>query len=217
MDRRERADDLQASILAALQGFQSGVWTAMPGIVKNVSRLGTEQTVDVQPSIMGQVQREDMLWDDVVMPLCIHCPAIFPFGSLGGVTFPVSVGDECLLVFASRCIDGWWEQGGVAKQAEYRMHDLSDGFAVLGVASKPKRMAAYQPGKIELRDATRSSYMSLDPATGQIDVKTSLLRVEGPAQFVGNTQFTGTMTANGVNVGSTHRHSTSTNPSGTPT
>lgn len=45
MDRRERVDDIQAAIQAAITGALSSVWTAMPGVVKNVSRLATEQTV----------------------------------------------------------------------------------------------------------------------------------------------------------------------------
>ena len=47
-------------------------------------------------------------------------------------------GDECLVVFADRCINSWWYQGGVQPPEEIRFHDLSDGFAFVGFRSLPR-------------------------------------------------------------------------------
>jgi len=177
MDRRERIDSLQDSLLAAFQGFQSGVWTALPGVVVNVDNIGTEQTVDVQPALRMQFMNPDNSWTSVKPPVCIHCPAQFPGGGGATLTFPVKVGDECLLVFASRCIDSWWQQGAangnVPEQAEYRMHDLSDGFALLGFRSVPRALPAISTTETQLRTDDGVATIGLNPATYAINVQTT--------------------------------------------
>ncbi len=204
MDRRERIDSLQDSLLAAFQGLQVGIWTAMPGIITNVDNLVSEQTVDVQPAIMGQFLNQQNLWDDVTMPICIHCPVQFPSGGGGALTFPVAVGDECLLVFASRCIDGWWQQGSVARQMDFRMHDLSDGFALLGFRSKPNRLVNISTTETQLRTEDGLTSISISP--GVIKLKATNITLEGVVATVGNLSVTGTMTNAGTNIGRTHVH-----------
>ena len=54
------------------------------------------------------------------------------------LTFPVKPGDECLLVFNERCIDGWWQSGGSSEPLDYRQHDLSDAVAIMGISSLPQ-------------------------------------------------------------------------------
>ena len=207
MLRIERIDSLQDSLLAAFQGLQSGLWTALPGIVTNVSRLGSEQTVDVQPSVLMQLMGTDETWFDVSPPVCIHCPAQFPSGGGVTLTFPVAVGDECLLVFASRCIDGWWQQGGVAKQAEYRMHDLSDGFALLGFRSKPHVLSALSTTEAELRSDDGSTVIGLNPITSTLTLKATNIVIQGNVALTGNLGVSGSLANDGVDIGKTHKHS----------
>ena len=73
-------------------------------------------------------------------------PVVFPGGGGFALTFPVAAGDECLVVFASRCIDAWWQSGGVGEPMEPRMHDLSDGFALIGVRSQPAHVSRRDVG-----------------------------------------------------------------------
>ena len=62
-----------------------------------------------------------------------------PFVVLGGgqsyVSFPISVGDNCLLFFNDYEIDRWWETGENLPANFERRHDISDAFALVGVHS----------------------------------------------------------------------------------
>ncbi|MGC8050122.1 Gp138 family membrane-puncturing spike protein, partial [Salmonella enterica] len=77
------------------------------------------------------------------------------------MTFPVAQGDECLVVFASRCIDSWWQSGGIQEQAELRMHDLSDGFAILGFRSQPRALSNISTTSAQLRSDDGATFIDL--------------------------------------------------------
>lgn len=144
MDRRERAGDLNETIIAAMQGNQANIWTALPCIVKSFNSV--ENTVIAQPALQAQVTNKDGTYQWVTLPLLYDCPVIFPGGGGYSVTFKPVDGDEAVVVFASRCIDAWWQSSGIQQQAELRMHDLSDGFAFVGVRSKPRAMTSIPEG-----------------------------------------------------------------------
>ena len=70
------------------------------------------------------------------------------------MTFPIKTGDECLVVFACRAIDVWWQSGGVQPPAETRMHDLSDGFVIpVGVRLNASGVST---SRLEIRSDERS-------------------------------------------------------------
>lgn len=134
-DRRERMDSLTVAIRAALRNWQGGIWTALPGYV--VSYDSSRITAEVQPTVQAQVRgARDQVWTNKTLPVIPDVPVQFPAGGDFLLTFPLSPGDEGGLVFCSRCIDGWWQSGGVQPQAENRMHDLSDAFFVPGLFSQ---------------------------------------------------------------------------------
>lgn len=185
MDRRERSGDMLAGIMAAFEGHQSSLWTALPGIVQSFDPI--KQTCNIQPAIQGKVQSPDGSFKWVTMPLLLDCPVFFPSGGGVTLTFPVAVGDECLAVFASRCIDAWWQLGcpldsngkvTVQVQAEMRMHDLSDGFAFVGFASNPKVIANISTTKAQLRNATGSVMVEVDP-TGTMTIAAPTVNING--------------------------------------
>jgi hypothetical protein len=124
--------------------------------------------VDVQPTIKGLVQDTlgNRTW--TTMPVLLNCPLLFQGGGGVTATFPIEAGtDECLVVFASRCIDLWWQNGGIQTQAELRMHDLSDGFALVGVRSLP-RVFALDTANACLISDDASTYYKLNPTTQQL-------------------------------------------------
>jgi hypothetical protein len=142
MNRNERANDLQQVLIQMLQSWQSGLWTALPG--KIVSYDATKQTCSVQPTIQLTRQLRDGTSEIITLPKLVDVPVMFPGAGGYTLTFPVATGDEILVVFASRCIDAWWSLGDPQPQGNLRMHDLSDGFAILGTRNQ-KRMLSPAP------------------------------------------------------------------------
>lgn len=171
MDRQERLsgdDAYKAALLAALDGRQADIWTALPGIIESYD--ADAQTAVVQPAIMGKQLAPDGTVTDITMPLCLDVPVQFPRGGGVVLTFAVAKGDECLIHFSSRCIDAWWQSGNVQQQMELRMHDLSDGFAALGYVSQPRRLESVSTTSAQLRSVDGTTLVDLDPEGQTIEV-----------------------------------------------
>jgi hypothetical protein len=142
MDRRERFDDLTETLLAALDGRQAEICTALPGIIQSYDNVTNPQTCTVQPAIMARVTAQDGTSQFVKLPLLTDVPVMFVGGGGLVMTFPVAQGDEALIIFAQRCIDTWWKSGGYNNvPAELRMHSWSDGFALIGPRSQARKLA----------------------------------------------------------------------------
>ena len=206
MDRRERRGNLDVAVLAAIQGHQAGMWTALPGVVRTYD--GGKQTASVEVTIKMQIQQPDGSWEwEAIKPL-VDCPVLFPSGGGFTLTFPVLPGDECLVVFSSRCIDAWWQSGGVQIQADLRMHDLSDGFVLLGPRSQPRVLSpAPSTSGVELRNDLRTAYVRID-GSGNVLVTTAgdvVATAGGSAEVTaptialnGNVTVTGTLNVTGL-------------------
>ena len=169
MDRRERYYDPEETMRLAMDGKQAQIWTALPGIIQSFDPVA--MTCECQPTITGLARNPDGTYRTIQMPLLLDCPVFFPGGGGATLTFPIKPGDECLVIFASRCIDSWWQQGGVQGQAEYRMHDLSDGFIFAGVRSQPRRFNV-DTDAVQLRSDDGLAYIELNPTTKNIHVET---------------------------------------------
>lgn len=173
MDRRERFADDEETLRIALQGMRAAMWTALPGIIVSFNTDDPDNvTAVVQPAIKGVVQDKDGNYSAVNLPVLPDVPVVFPRGGGCTLTFPIAAGDECLVVFSSRCIDGWWQGGGIQLPMEPRMHDLSDGFAILGPQSKTAKIGNISKTAVQLRSDDGDAYVQLNPASHQIDVVT---------------------------------------------
>lgn len=169
MDQRERINDLRAALLAALDGRQAQLWTALPATV--VSYNAAAQTIQAQPTILIQYRTQQNVVQQLQMPVINDCPVVFPHGGGFSLTFPLQPGDECLLIFASRCIDGWWATSKISPQGDLRMHDLSDGFALVGPRSKPNALTGVSTTTVQLRSDDGTAYVEID-ASKNVNVKT---------------------------------------------
>ncbi|MGE4504029.1 MAG: Gp138 family membrane-puncturing spike protein [Desulfovibrionaceae bacterium] len=161
MDRRERFEDPVEATRAAMDGRLAEVWTALPGIVQDYDAQA--QTVSVQPTIKGRITRPDGSIVSVALPLLVDVPVQFPNGGGFSLTFPIKPGDEALVAFASRCIDGWWQSGGVQDPLEPRMHDLSDGFAFVGPRSRARALSGVSTEHVQLRTDDGATYIEIQP------------------------------------------------------
>lgn len=163
MDRKELLRDPQDSLRTAMDGNRVSLHTALPGLIESID-LST-QTVSVQPTIQFEkinVAKDGTItYTPVTLPLLIKVPLFFPRGGDYAITFPVKVGDECLVIFAERCIDSWWESGKVGPQIEFRMHDLSDGFAIVGFSSVPHVVPNIDADKMQIRKLDSSTVIEL--------------------------------------------------------
>lgn len=162
MDRGERINDPIEAARAALDGRQAEIWTALPGLVESFDPAA--MTVSVQPAVKGQVQDERGTASAVDMPLLADVPVVFPCGGGFSLTYPIKPGDECLVVFASRCIDGWWQSGGVGGTPDERMHDLSDGIAIVGPRSQARKLIpAVDADNVQLRTDDGKAHITMLP------------------------------------------------------
>lgn len=189
IDRRERSGELVEGVMVAMEGKQATIWTAMPGILQSFDPA--KKTCVVQPALQAQVQKPDGTAEWVKLPLLLDCPVQFQGNAAYTLTFPLVQGDEGLVVFASRCIDAWWQSGGVQVQAEFRMHDLSDGFFLPGVSSVPNVHPNISTDEVHLRNAAGTRKLRLAAAE---------LEVLVPGASVKLTDNTATVAATTINL-----------------
>ncbi len=162
MDRHERIEDKTAIQRKVMESFGRNLWCCLPGLIEKVDFQ--KMTCEVQPSIR-MVQFDTKGGRKFVdLPLLVDVPLVYPQGGFGLLTFPVKKGDECLVVFSDRCIDAWWQNGGVQGQIEFRQHDLSDGFAIVGVRSQPRVLTPPpDPENVQLRSEDGKTHVSMKP------------------------------------------------------
>lgn len=216
MNREERLDDPEESLRLALESAQAQIWTAMPGVVTSVDLA--KQTVSVQPTIQGTTEKPNGDTQNVNLPLLVDVPLMFPRAGGFALTFPVKAGDEVLVVFGCRCIDSWWQSGGVGAPAESRMHDLSDGFAILAPSSQPKKLSNVSASNVQLRDEAGTTFLEVTPggkikltATAELELVAPTIKMTGDMTLTGNTIVSGQMTqTGGMSIGGitfgSHKH-----------
>lgn len=162
MDARERLDDPEETVRSALDARLAGLWTALPGIVQSFD--AATQTVSVQPAIQAARILTDGTRETVTLPLLVDVPVVFPGGGGLVLTMPVAAGDEALVVFSARCIDAWWQSGGVQPAMEARLHDLSDGFALIGPRAKANALSGVSTTAAQWRTVDGASFVELTAA-----------------------------------------------------
>ena len=94
--------------------------SALPGPV--VSFDAESQTAVIRPAVKMQ--------SGVELPALRDVPVFMP------VSFEIQEGDACLVIFADRDIDAWFETGEAEVPPSSRMHSLSDGFAFVGFRTR---------------------------------------------------------------------------------
>lgn len=132
---------------------------AAPGIIQSFDSV--KQTVKVQICIREKISLGGEPYADVAIPVLEDIPIFMPRAGNFVLTMPVTAGDECLVIFGDNCIDGWWQSGGVQNQLDRRRHDLSDGFAIIGVWSQPEVISDYSVDSARLRNLNNDSYVEV--------------------------------------------------------
>lgn len=127
----------QQTIYSRLKStFSFDFHVCLPGIIQKYD--SDKQTVEVQPAIRERTIGQSGEVAYIKYPLLVNVPVVFPQSGNYSITFPIAQGDECIVVFSDLSIDNWWLYGNVQNPIEQRRHDLSDGFAILGIKNQSK-------------------------------------------------------------------------------
>jgi hypothetical protein len=160
LERWEDPEEVHRQVQLRAQGK---LWTALPVVVLDDS---DGHVVSVQPTIMGKkLDKKTGVYTDVPMPsLGTKVPVQFASGGGFTLTHPIKKGDEGIVVFAARCIDGWWQQGGIQPQLDERYHNLSDGMFIPGIRSVPRKLSPpASPNSTQLRSDDGETYFEVAP------------------------------------------------------
>ena len=162
-----RSGDLAETFKSERETTKNQIRVALPGIVQSFDPDAV--TAVVQPAIRSVEKDNDGNRITKNYPLLVDVPVVFPRGGGCTLTFPVKAGDECLVIFADRCIDFWWQNGGVQEPVDDRVHDLSDAFCIVGPQSQAKKIGGISTSAVELRSDDGETKLSLNPAIGAIN------------------------------------------------
>lgn len=168
---KTRSGALAQVLASERKTISEQIRVALPGIIQSFDPGDDDRppTCVVQPAIRYVERDNDGNKSTKDYPLLVDVPVVFPRGGGCTLTFPVKAGDECLVIFADRCIDFWWQSGGIQEPVDERMHDLSDAFCIVGPQSQAKKIGGISTSAVELRSDDGETKLSLNPSSGAIN------------------------------------------------
>jgi len=119
-EKRQLIDILNSAIGEALSNLHTFTIAKVTAV--------QEKAISVQPVINRVIDGKS-----VKLPQFTKVPPIFMQGGGSYTAHPITVGDYCLLVLTERCFDRWYSGADFQDPAEFRMHDYSDGIAIVGI------------------------------------------------------------------------------------
>jgi len=180
MSERKQLIDI---LLRTIDDSLANVHTATIARITKVNAT----TINCKPVISRVLNGEK-----VDLPEFIEVPPMFMQGGGSYTAYPLAVGDYALMIFTERCFDNWYAGGDNEIPLEYRMHDYSDGFAIVGI--NPIGTAITIPDVITQVGDTRQE--------GDYDHEGDREQ-EGNFVLNGNFTINGNMTINGTGGGGT--------------
>jgi hypothetical protein len=190
--KRELTDVLNDAIGEALSNLHTATIAKVTAV--------QEKTISVQPVINRVVDGKS-----IKLPQFTKVPPLFMQGGGSYTAHPITVGDYCLLVLTERCFDRWYSGSDFQDPAEFRMHDYSDGIAIVGI--NPQAGALTIPSVIQHTGDTNQD----GDYTHQGDrTQTGNQTIIGDLHVDGNITCTGKLTAATATIGGidfgTHTH-----------
>ncbi|WP_179995693.1 Gp138 family membrane-puncturing spike protein [Acinetobacter sp. YH16053] len=216
----ERSPTQLQIIKDAVNAAMVNLWTCLPCEVLEYDSDAV--TVSVQPLIKIPVYLPDGEVETVELPMLLDVPVMFPCAGGFTITHPIQKGDECLVNFADRNIDLWWQSGGIQNPFDTRKHDLSDGFAFFRPQSQAKKISGISATDLEIRNDSNTCKIQIKP-NGEIHFigaksvfhhpveMQQTLSVTGASTLQSTLEVTGKSTMQGgANIGGiefgSHRH-----------
>ncbi|MCO8066091.1 hypothetical protein NI459_00265 [Acinetobacter schindleri] len=199
----ERAPKQLQIIKEAVNAALANLWTALPCEVVEYNSKAV--TVNVQPSIKIPVHLPDGEIETVELPMLLDVPVMFPCAGGFTITHPIKKGDECLVNFADRNIDLWWQSGGIQDPFDTRKHDLSDGFAFFRPQSQAKKISDISTTDLEIRNDANTCKIQIT-SEGVINFHGTKSVFHHPVEMNNGLKTYGELKNNDVDVGSNHPH-----------
>lgn len=120
------------------------------------------QTADININI-AEIYNGDL----IQYPTLLSVPVIILHGGVGAMTFPITKGDICLVLFNDRDMDSWYTSGQTGNAPNTtRTHSLSDGVALVGLFSGKNSLSAYSMLGIEINHPSVQVNGNLHVSTG---------------------------------------------------
>ena len=172
-EKRQLIDVMNDAIEFALSNLHTATIAKVTGV--------QSKTISVQPVINRVVDGRS-----IELPEFTMVPPVFMQGGGSYTAHPIAVGDYCLLVLTERCFDRWYGGADFQSPAEFRMHDYSDGLAIVGV--NPMAGALTIPSVIQQTGDTNQD--------GNYTRQGNMVQ-EGDTEITGNFTLNGNMQVNG--------------------
>ena len=181
--KRELTDVLNDAIGEALSNLHTATIAKVTAV--------QAKTISVRPVINRVIDGRS-----IQLPEFTKVPPVFMQGGGSYTAHPIAVGDYCLLVLTERCFDRWYGGSDFQDPAEFRMHDYSDGIAIVGI--NPKAGALTIPSVIQQTGDTNQDgdYTRQGSLVQQGDMEiTGDFILNGDMQVNGNIICSGTISA----------------------
>ncbi|RTL04649.1 tail fiber protein [Candidatus Dependentiae bacterium] len=138
MDLRKRdlKSELNCCSIGTIQGFDSSNQTATIQI--NFLR-------EVRGAVASTTDNPDGIVK-LSYPLLVKCPVMILSGGTARLTFPIAVGDTCMVLFCDKDMDTWFTTGQINVPNSPRTHDLNDAIAIIGIRSEINKLTDYSNG-----------------------------------------------------------------------
>ena len=157
------SENINRFIIPSLRDFmnrrkaeiKSEINCVMIGTIQSFN--ATEQTATISLDFMRvlkgveQDQKSGPVDRTVKYYPLVRCPVMILNGGGGYISFPIGVGDKCIVLFCDRDIDGWFSSGQTLPPNSGRVHDLSDGIALVGINSLLTSIDDYDDTNVKIK------------------------------------------------------------------
>lgn len=214
MDIRERFDDPEETIRAAIEQHMARVWTSAPARV--VAYDAAKQTVSLQVTQKAFVKQPDGSVKAMTVPVLQDIRVQFPAGGGQSITFPIAVGDEGMATFTTRSPDGWQQTGQDSAPPDAGVSNLSNAFFQPGLKPDTKVLPNVSTTETQIRSDDGNTKIGVSGAGGlslSTDKSVGITAAQGvtigsgsgETAITGTVRITGELIVNDI-VFSTHKH-----------
>lgn len=169
------------------------------GVIKSFD--ASTQRAYVEVAYSRKVENKADAQERIDYPALVDVPVICLGGGQGSIRFPISEGDNCILLFNDRDIDNFLESDSFNQLASDRKHSFSDAIALVGIRNKANKLTDYtsdrtelvhDSAKISMKQKIRIKNASSDLHTVLSDIMTILTTISNAVAVApGNPSFPG--------------------------